>query len=214
MRTDLPILLLGAGGHAKVVFDAIQASHPEPVQVTVVDDNPALVGQAFFGTRVQRGDVFEQIDAVRFHVAIGCNEVRRSVFERLRARGGVPLIVVHPRAHVSRHARVGQGSFLAAGCIVAPASRLAEGVIVNHAAVVDHDCIIGAFTHIAPNVTIGGNVRIGDNVLVGAGAVILPGVSIGDGCTIGAGAVVIADVMAARTVVGVPGRILQKGNKP
>lgn len=213
MRTDVATLLFGAGGHAKVVFDSIESSVGEQVQVTVVDDNPALVGQEFFGTRVQRGDVCEQFDAFRFHVAIGCNDVRRSVFERLRARGGVPLTVVHPRAQVSRHARVGQGSFLAAGCILAPASTLAEGVIVNHAAVVDHDCIIGAFTHIAPNVTLGGNVRIGDAVFVGTGAVILPGVSIGDGCTIGAGAVVIADVMAATTVVGVPGRTLQKGNK-
>ena len=215
MCTDVTTLLFGAGGHAKVVFDSIESSVGEPAQVTVVDDNPTLVGQDFFGTRVQRGDVCEQFDAFRFHVAIGCNGVRRSVFERLQACGGVPLTVVHPWAHVSQHARVGEGSFLAAGCIVAPMSRLAEGVIVNHAAVVDHDCIIGAFTHIAPNVTIGGNVRIGDNVLVGAGAVILPGVSIGDGCTIGAGAVVIADVMTDKTVVGVPGRILlNKENKP
>ncbi len=213
MRTDAFTLLFGAGGHAKVVFDAIVASLGE-VPLTVVDDNPLLVGQDFFGRPVQRGDACEQWDAFRFHVAIGRNDVRRAVFQRLRRRGGMPLAVVHPRAQVSRHAQVGEGSFLAAGCILASSSSVAEGVIVNHAAVVDHDCRVGAFTHIAPNVTLGGNVRIGAGVLVGAGVVILPGVSVGDGCTIGAGAVVIADVPASATVVGVPGRMLQKGNRP
>jgi len=214
MRTEAAILLFGAGGHAKVVFDALQTSAGEQAGLTVVDDNPALVGQDFFGFPVQRGDACEQLARFRFHVAIGRNEVRRAVFARLRGRGGVPLTVVHPRAQVSPHARVGEGSFLAAGCIVAPASTIGEGAIVNHAAVVDHDCQVGAFSHIAPNVTLGGNVRIGAGVLVGAAAVVLPGVTVGDGCTIGAGAVVIADVPAATTVVGVPGRKLQKGNRP
>lgn len=212
MRTEGSTILFGAGGHAKVVFDAIEAMQGEQVKLTVVDDNPALVGHDFFGIRVQRGDACEQLTAFRFHVAIGRNDVRRSVFDRLCGQGGLPLSVVHPQAQVSRHARVGEGSFLAAGCVVAPASAIAEGVIVNHAAVVDHDCWLGAYSHIAPNVTLGGNVRIGAGVLVGAGAVILPGVSVGDGCTIGAGAVVIANVPASSTVVGVPGRMLQKGN--
>lgn len=214
MPTEVSTILFGAGGHAKVVFDAIQASPGQPAQLIVVDDNPDIVGQDFFGTRVQRGDACEQFADFRFHVAIGRNDVRQAVFERLRGHGGVPVTVIHPRAQLSQHAWVAEGSFLAAGCVVAPASAVGEGVIINHAAVVDHDCRVGAYSHIAPNVTLGGNVRIGAGVLVGAAAVILPGVSIGDGCTIGAGAVVIADVPASSTLIGVPGRVLQKGNRP
>ncbi len=214
MRTEAAILLFGAGGHAKVVFDALQASVGEQAGLAVVDDNPALVGQDFFGIQVQCGDACEQMVRFRFHVAIGRNAVRQAVFARLRGRGGVPLTVVHPRAQVSPHARVGEGSFIAAGCIMAPASAIGEGVIVNHAAVVDHDCQVGAYSHIAPHVTLGGNVCIGEGVLVGAAAVVLPGVTVGHGCTIGAGAVVVTDVPPATTVIGVPGRVLQKGNKP
>jgi sugar O-acyltransferase (sialic acid O-acetyltransferase NeuD family) len=214
MRTDAAVFLFGAGGHAKVVFDALQVSAGEHPGLNVIDDNPALVGQDFFGIPVQGGEACEQLAHFIFHVAIGRNVVRRAVFERLRGRGGLPLTVIHPRAQVSRYAQVSEGSFLAAGCIVAPASTIGEGAIVNHAAVVDHDCQVGAYSHIAPHVTLGGNVRIGEGVLVGAAAVVLPGVTLGHGCTIGAGAVVVADVPAATTVVGVPGRILQKGNKP
>lgn len=214
MRTDTAIFMFGAGGHAKVVFDALRASAGEHAELNVVDDNPALVGQDFFGIPVQGGDACEQLSRFIFHVAIGRNEVRRVVFEQLRGRGGVPLTVVHPSAQVSLHARVGKGSFLAAGCVISPDSTIGEGVIVNHAAVVDHDCQVGAYSHIAPHVTLGGNVRIGEGVLVGAAAVVLPGVTVGHGCTIGAGAVVVADVPPATIVVGVPGRTLQKGNKP
>jgi sugar O-acyltransferase (sialic acid O-acetyltransferase NeuD family) len=214
MLTDTDIIFFGAGGHAKVVFDALQASDGEHPGLTVVDDNPALVGQDFFGIPVQRGDACEQLARFRFHVAIGRNAVRQAVFARLRGWGGLPLTVLHPRAQVSPHARVGEGGFLAAGCVVAPASVIGEGVIVNHAAVVDHDCQVGAYSHIAPNVTLGGNVRIGTGVLVGAAAVILPGVTVGDGCIVGAGAVVIANLPAATTVVGVRAGMPRRGNAP
>lgn len=214
MHTENSIFLFGAGGHAKVVFEALQTSANEFAGLNVIDDNPDLVGKEFLGIVVQSSDACKLLDHFIFHVAIGCNEVRRIVFERLRGCGGVPLTVVHQYAQLSPNSRVGKGSFLAANCIVASGSSLGEGVIVNHAAVVDHDCQVGAYSHIAPNVTLGGNVRVGAGVLVGAAAVLLPGVTVGDGCTIGAGAVVIADVPAAATVVGVPGRRLMQGNTP
>jgi sugar O-acyltransferase (sialic acid O-acetyltransferase NeuD family) len=214
MPTKAAIFLFGAGGHAKVVFEALHTSAEDCARLNVVDDNPDLVGKEFFGIPVQSGDVCGRLDCFIFHVAIGDNHVRRVVFERLRGGGGTPLTVVHQYAQVSTYSRVAEGCFLAAGCIVAPASTIGCGTVVNHAAVLDHDCQVGAYSHIAPNATLGGYVRVGEGVLVGAAAVVLPGVTVGDGCTIGAGAVVITDVPAGTTVVGVPGRLLQKGDRP
>ena len=214
MHTEESIVLFGAGGHAKVVFDAMQASIDDLSGLLVIDESPQLLGTSFFGCRVAGSAACERLARFRFHVAIGRNDVRRAVYERLLGRGGASMTVVHPRATVSRHARVGEGSFLAAACVLAPQSAVGAAVIVNHGAVVDHDCSVGAYAHIAPNVTLGGNVKIGAGVLVGAGAVVLPGVSVGDGATIGGGAVVIDDVPAFSTVVGVPGRPLRKENKP
>ena len=212
MRTEDPIVLFGAGGHAKVVFDALQACVDDLSGLLVVDENPDLRGKDFLGLPVAAGDVWEGLAKFRFHVAIGRNDVRRAVSERLSGSGGIAMSVVHPKALVSGLARTDTGVFLAAGCILAPDSSVARGVIVNHGAVVDHDCTVGAYSHIAPNVTLGGNVHVGAGVLVGAGAVILPGVSVGDGAIVGAGAVVTHDVPSFATVVGVPGRTLQKGN--
>lgn len=213
MRTEDPIVLFGAGGHAKVVFDALRASVHDLSGLLVVDEDPGLRGQDFLGLPIAPGAACAGLGKFRFHVAIGRNDVRRAVSERLAGRGGAALSVVHPGALVSPLARHEPGTFLAAGCILAPDSSVARGVIVNHGAIVDHDCTVGAYSHIAPNVTLGGKVSIGAGVLVGAGAVVLPGVSIGDGAVVGAGAVVTRDVAAYETVAGVPGRTLQKGNR-
>lgn len=207
MRTR-EILLYGAGGHGKVVFDAMLASRGDLSGLLVVDGNPDLQGTEFLGFAVTMPEASPAQVPRRFHVAIGNGAARSAIHELLERQGHEAMTVVHPQAVVSRFARVGSGSFLAARSVVAPGASLGAGVIVNHGAVVDHDCTVGAFSHLAPNVTLGGAVRIGYGVLIGAGAVVLPGVSIGDGATIGAGAVVVSDVAGSTTVVGIPGRVL------
>lgn len=214
MRIEEITLLFGAGGHAKVVLDALQALTGDLSKLIVVDENPQLAGQSFFGCVVVGMEACEEMSGFRFHVAIGHNEIRRVVSEKLLCRGAMAVTIIHPQALVSPKAQLGAGVFLAAGCILAPSCLVEEGTIINHAAVVDHDCKVGGYSHIAPHVTLGGCVKIGARVLVGAAATVLPGVSIGEGATIGAGAVVIDDVPAFSTVVGVPGRILRKENRP
>lgn len=209
MRTEA-ILLFGAGGHAKVVLDALLLNGSARAEIDVADDSAALHGSDFLGAPVRpAGDCGGR----RFHVAIGVARARETVQARLLAEGRQPLAVIHPRASVSALASLGQGVFVAAQAVVAPAARLGDAVIVNHGAIVDHDCVVGGFSHIAPNATLGGNVTIGRRVLVGAGATILPGVRVGDDCVIGAGAVVTADIAAGGTWVGVPAKPVQRESK-
>ncbi|MFC5299832.1 NeuD/PglB/VioB family sugar acetyltransferase [Azospira restricta] len=212
MRTK-EILLYGAGGHGKVVLDALLTSVDDLSGLLVVDANPELHGTEFLGFVVAMPGNCLALAPRNFHVSIGRCDVRRSVHEQLAGRGHEAMTVVHPEAVVSRFARVESGSFLAARSVLGPGAAVGAGVVVNHGAVVDHDCTVGAFSHIAPNATLGGAVRIGPGVLIGAGAVVLPGVSIGEGATIGAGAVVVSDVAGFTTVVGVPGRVLQQESR-
>ncbi|SFZ78876.1 acetyltransferase [Chitinimonas taiwanensis] len=212
MRTEAPnqnkplinrILLVGAGGHGKVVADALQLS-AEADQLYFVDDRESLSGHVLLGVQVL-GSLSANLSSGDFvHVAIGQNLVRRRIIEGIRS--DQLRTVLHPSALVSRYAKVGSGSFVAAGAVLAPCSALGVGVIVNHGAVVDHDCYVGDYCHVAPLASLAGGVRLEPGVLVGAGARILPGINIGADAVIGAGAVVRQDVASGDTVVGVPAR--------
>ena len=74
----------------------------------------------------------------------------------------------------------------------------------------EHDCRVGAFCHISPGAVLCGAVEVEENAHVGAGAVVVQGVRIERGAIEGAGAVILRDVPDGCTVVGNPGRILER----
>lgn len=204
MPTD-PIYLVGSGGHAKVVLDALLRATPG-CAVELLDQNPDRHGAVVLGRSVIAPFEVSRVRGHRFHVAIGANDVRQRLTQALTAAGGQALTIIHPDASVSSHATLGPGSFVAARGVLGPGATAGEGVIINHGAVVDHDCTVGDFCHVAPQASLAGSVRTAERVLFGAGANVLPGVQIGAGAIVGAGAVVTGNVPENATWVGVPAR--------
>ncbi len=210
MPTDL-IHLIGAGGHGRVVADALLSQGIDRARVIVRDDDPALAGTTMLGWRVVAPAAPAHALDGWVHVAIGCSRLRQALFERSAVTVARWLTVIHPRSVIATSAAIAEGSFVAANAVVGPCSSVGHGVIINHGAVVDHDCIVADFAHIGPTATLGGGVRIGRCVLVGAGANLAPGVTIGEGAVVGAGAVVVVDVPAGLTVAGVPAKNISRG---
>lgn len=200
MQQAQTLLILGAGGHGRVVADAALAQGAW-ARVCATDREPGrCVGELLPGVALQS---FAASGGDAVHIAIGSAAGR----EREAGQTRLPLAtIVHPRASVSPGAIVGAGSFVAAQAVVAPLARLGTCVIVNHGAVVDHDCQVGDFTHLGPLAALGGQAQVGARVLVGAGAHLLPGVRVCDDVTIGAGAVVRADIDTPGVYAGVPAR--------
>lgn len=210
------LIVYGAGGHAKVIIDAIERSGNH-AGILVADDRPALHGQLFFGYPVIGGrEALLALPAPRPEAiaAIGDNDARLVVGAWLREQGCTLAAVVHPTACLGRGSAVGAGSFLAAGVVVNPDTVLGEMVIVNTSATVDHDCVLEDGVHVAPGCHLCGNVRVGRGSLIGVGAVVIPGVRIGAGVVVGAGAVVRADVPDAARVAGVPARAIGHARMP
>jgi sugar O-acyltransferase (sialic acid O-acetyltransferase NeuD family) len=208
---SLPVIIVGSGGHAAVVADALLAADERVLGF--VDIDPARHGAVVCGLSVLGNE--SALDAGTPGAALLANGIggvrteglRRSVQERLEARGWEFATVRHPSAVVSKFARVGDGAQLLAGAIVQANARVGRGVIVNTGAVVEHDVELGDFAHVAPRALLCGAVIVGQDSHIGAGAVIRQQVRLGERTMVGAGAVVVTDFAAAgRKVVGIPAR--------
>lgn len=195
--------IYGAGGHGKVVLDAMRNAKVECAGF--IDDRELKVSA---GLNVYGTSSLECGEATYLHLAIGNCKTREKLAKSLHKFNF--FSVIHPASVVARTSKVGVGSFLAALSIVAPDAKIGAHCIINHAAVVDHDCTVGDFVHVAPHVGLGGGVTIGNGVLIGSGAVVLPGLKIDDYAVIGAGAVVTKNVPAGTTVIGNPAKIFNK----
>jgi len=204
MQTRL-LLIVGAGGHAKVVIDAIQARDAGS-RITVQDADSSLEGCDFLGMRIRTPINWDEPEVSYFHIAIGDNNARERLFKEGIDHHRNVYAIIHPRAIISTSAYLGAGIFVAANALIAPTARIGDGTIINHSAIVDHDCEVSDFAHIGPGCVLGGGVTVGRGSLVGAGAVVLPGHKIGDRAVIGAGAVVTKNVPEGATVSGVPAR--------
>jgi sugar O-acyltransferase (sialic acid O-acetyltransferase NeuD family) len=189
------VAVFGAGGHGKVVVDAIERNDGLVV-ACVVDDRPQpgvlLLGHAVIGGReallARRGG----IDGVI--VAIGDNRSRLEVAGWLLAQGFVLQSVVHPAAAVAPSVSIGGGVLIMPGAVVNADARIGANAIINSGAVVEHDCEVGEGVHVAPGAVLCGGVCVGACTLVGAGAVVLPGVKVGAGRLVKAGRTVARNV--------------------
>ena len=195
------LYVVGAGGHAKVVLDAL-GQIGEPSGCVVVRDDRTVTGNNLLGYPVEYPAISDKVRLGSVHVAIGCCLTRRKLCNEAKSLGANLFSVHHPKADISSLSVIQDGCFIASLSIVAAHAEIAEGTIVNHGAVVDHDCRIGRYCHVAPNATLCGGVVVGDGVLIGAGATVLPGVSIGEGAKIGAGVVLKENVEAGSVVRG------------
>ena len=194
-------VILGGGGHARVLIDALQENR-SPHGLAVVDRDAARWGTTLFDVPIVGGD--ECIGAS------ADNGPRRRLFDAALAAGLVPLTIIHPRASVSRRAQIGRGSQLLAGAIVNAGAIVGEHVIVNSGAIVEHDCTVGDHAHIATGARLASGVRVGAGAHVGAGATVRQLIVIGEDAIVGAGAVVVKNVAPRQIVAGVPAAPLER----
>lgn len=199
------LLIIGAGGHGKVVADIANKTGMYS-EIAFLDDDETItvVGRYLCEGTVER--LKTESKQTEVIVTIGNAAIRRKVSNLVEAEGFKMPVLVHPNAVLGEEVELGSGTVVMAGAVINSGAKLGKGVIVNTSSSVDHDCIVEDYVHVAVGAHVAGTVCIGENCWIGAGAVISNNVSIVSDVVVGAGGVVVKDIREAGTYVGVPAK--------
>lgn len=206
------LLILGAGGHGKVILDlSLRADRWD--EISFLDDRDIgthILGYSLIGKIKDYIDYREYTHAI---VAIGNNDTRLRLTKELVEIGYEVPTLIHPSAIVSPFSRIGVGSVVLPQAVIHTSAQIGSAVIINSGAIIEHDCQIDDGVHLSPRATLGGGVKIGEKSWIGMGANIIQEMSIGREVTIGAGSVVINHVGDGALVVGVPGKMKERSKR-
>jgi sugar O-acyltransferase (sialic acid O-acetyltransferase NeuD family) len=210
------IIIVGAGAHARVVFDILRAEGKAVNVVAFVDveGRGELAGKTVFDRPVIDGiEAAKEFSKGRDVTAVighGNNSKRKELLPQLEEAGFLVSTAVHPTAIISPDVEIGKATTISAGAILVTGAKIGKGCIINTGATVDHDCEVGDFAQVAPGANLAGRVKIGSEAFIGIGSVVIQNLVVGEGSVVGAGAAVVRDVPDKCLVIGVPARVRKK----
>ena len=200
------VVIIGAGGHAKVIADIIEKSGDEIVGF--LDDNKEI-GTTIINEYKVIGDLNNRFtmavtkENLEFIIAIGDNKKREEISHSPNLKF---YTAIHPSAQMGLDVEIQEGTVIMANACINSSAKIGKHCIINTGAIIEHDNIIEDYVHISPNATLGGTVKIGESTHVGIGSIVKNNITICKNCKIGAGAVVVKDIEKEGTYVGVPAK--------
>lgn len=202
MNNDL--VILGAGGHAKVIADIAKKSGYRVLGF--LDDN-AKAKEILCMPVLGKIEDCVKFPECEFVIAIGNNAVRKAICEKYPLRFAT---LIHPSAQIGMDVNIGEGTVIMANAVVNPSAVIGKHSIINTSSVVEHDCSVGDFVHISPRAVLCGTVTVGDNVHIGTGATVINNITICGDSMIGAGATVVKNITEKGTYIGIPAKIMTR----
>ncbi len=209
MNKKRTLVIIGAGGHGRVVADCAEQAG-DYTDIVFLDDSAAECKHTAHWPIV---DTVEHWINYRqeadFIVALGNNTVRANIQQQLQASGVNIATIVHPTAAISKHCHLGKGVVVFANAVVNVNTNIADGCIINTGATVDHDCHIGQYCHLSPGVNIAGGVCVETKSWLGIGSSVIEGITIAENSQMGAGAVVTQNTKSGFLYLGVPAKAVR-----
>jgi len=204
------IVVIGGGGHAKVVISLLKKKRDYKIcgYVDVIDKG-SILDVSYLGDDSVLPDLLEHNEVSNVVIGIGDTgnaSLRMSLIEKALRMGFSFPVIISPQAVVNEDVTFGEGTVVMDGVVVNSGTKIGRFAIINTLSSIDHDCVIGDFVHIGPGAVLCGGVRVEYNSFIGAGAVVTQYKNIGERCIIGAGAVLTEDCIVPGTYVGIPVR--------
>ena len=205
------IAIIGAGGHAKCVYECFYLKGDKVIGF--FDDDASKHGMEIIGGLKVLGypeDILKDENVDTVFVAIGNNRKRLEKYAFFKAKGFRLSNAVHREVYCSPFAKMGEGNFLMGRAILNPHSRVGNYCIINTSATVGHDCVLEDGVQIGPGVNLAGGSVLKEGVFLGIGAKVGPEVTIGPWAVVGAGSVVLSDLPANSCSFGIPAEPIKK----
>lgn len=198
------LIILGAGGHGRVVAD-VAARTGVYEEIAFLDDG--YPGDDFrYAYLGKCQDAEKYVAEYEMVVAVGNNQVRKMLFNQLKQIGASIATIIAMDAIIGSDVEIGEGTVVLSGTVVNTGTRIGRGVILNTASSADHDCVVEDFCHVAVGARLCGAVHIGESSWIGAGVTVKNHTSICADCVVGVGAAVVSDLIESGVYVGVPAK--------
>ena len=198
------VIIIGAGGHAKVIADIIYKSGDN--LIGFLDDNLANKGKEIYLGKKVLGTTkdIENYNKNYFIIGIGNNSIRKKINNENNLK---LYTAIHPSAIIAENVKIGTGSVIMAGVVINPGTVIGKNCIINTCSSLDHDNLLEDYVHISPGAHLAGTVSIKEGTWICTGAIVKNNITIGKNNIIGAGGVVIKDIIEENTTyIGVPAR--------
>lgn len=198
------IILIGAGGHARSCIDVIEQSGQFKIAGLVEKaklNNKENLGYPIIGM----DDDLQNLRKIYSHSLITVGqikspEIRMRLYQLLKEMDYKLPIIISPRAYLSKHAQIGEGTIVMHDVIVNANARIGKNCIINNKVLIEHDVIIGDHCHISTGAVVNGEVSVGNGSFFGSGSVAKESIFIGENCIIGAGVVVKRDIRPGQLI--------------
>ena len=168
----IKVIVIGAGGHGKVVADAILKENKYEL-IGFADDNKQVGEEIYMHHKVVCAVQAMEIQkhASGFIIAIGNNKIRAEKFDTLKSMIQ-PATVIHPFSSIAADLSIGEGTAILAGVVINPGVKIGVNCIVNSNALIDHDCVLNDHLHIGQSVSLGSGNQVESFIHLEQGRVI------------------------------------------
>ncbi len=169
-----PLILIGAGGHAKSCIDIIENENKYYI-FGIIDESSK---KTFMGYKILgRDDKLKTYSKKIKNIVIGIGQIKNfkkrfQIFKKCKKLGFKFPIIKSKNSYISKYAKIGEGTLIFHRVVINSDAKIGKNCIINSRALIEHDVKIGNNCHISTGSILNGSVKVGDNSFIGSGTIV------------------------------------------